>query len=113
MIFNIAQVAYKKDIKDLSSTTINAIFAGLARFKQANPRDTTGKVEAKFLALIKDISQSNLSRTVVGRAYLALSSKDVDGALVTIADLNLIDKRTLSENEVLVSNSFITKEFIE
>lgn len=73
----------------INENTINNILVGLARHKVANaePKEGTGnKVETKFLAHIKKCSQSY--HTIIGKAYLSLANKDIDGSLVNLANFN-------------------------
>lgn len=44
------------------------------------------KVELKFLELISKIPQTY--KTILAKAYLTLSKKDIDGALVTLANFH-------------------------
>ena len=51
----------------------------------SEPKEGTGNnVETKFLAHIKKCSQSY--HTIIGKAYLSLANKDIDGALVNLAN---------------------------
>lgn len=44
------------------------------------------KVEMKFLELISKIPQTY--KTILAKAYLTLSNKDIDGALVALANFH-------------------------
>ncbi|KAL4466348.1 hypothetical protein ABPG72_020197 [Tetrahymena utriculariae] len=113
IILNLAQIAYRKVITSINENTINNILTGIARHKIANPEPKEGtqnKVETKFLAHLKKCSQSY--HTIIGRAYLALASKDIDGSLVNLSNFNQIDQTKVSTQNI-ISNSAITQEFFE
>lgn len=115
ILFNVANASYMKDIVDLTPATINSVLAGLARHLLSGAqKETSGnRVETKFLQHIKKVSQSY--HTVIGKAYLAVAQKEIDAALVTLADLNLIDKTKLdaSTKGVVLQNDALTVEFFD
>lgn len=88
-----------KDITNLSPATVNAVLATLARHRlSGSQKETSGtRVETKFLQHIKKCTQSY--HTIIGKAYLAVSQKEIDGSLVALADFNLIDKTKLDASE--------------
>jgi hypothetical protein len=66
----------------------------------------------KFLELISKIPQTY--KTTLAKAYLALSHKNIDGALVELANFHQVDVKKLpNPNVEVITNSPLTLEFLD